>query len=308
MSVWPPSWKLLVLLAVVLVAAVLATGRGPLSLRVLRIYPKRLGSALAGWAARQPLPKALRPALIGGFAAQVGVNLAEAEFPVADYPTLQAFFTRRLKPGLRPQEALLPGAVNSPVDARIVACGRIQEDQAIQAKGLPYLITELLKHDADARRFEGGHYLTLYLSPRDYHRIHVPFEGRVTAVGRVEGELWPVNDASIAHTPRLYERNRRATWLATGSGPDQGLEVAAVLVGATHVGGVVIDGRWREGRPLPRDGALAVPNLPCKAGDDLGTFEFGSTVVLLIGGPRAAAWHPLREAGEVRVGQRLGSF
>lgn len=308
MSVWPPSWKLLVLLAVVLVAAVLAAGRGPLSLRILRIYPKRLGSALAGWAACQPLPKALRPALIGGFAAQVGVNLAEAEFPVADYPTLQAFFTRRLKPGLRPQEAPAPGAVNSPVDARLVACGRIQEDQAIQAKGLPYRITELLKHDADARRFEGGHYLTLYLSPKDYHRIHVPIEGRVTAVGRVEGELWPVNDASIAHTSRLYERNRRATWLATGSGAAEGLEVAAVLVGATHVGGVVIDGRWQEGRSLPRDGALKVPGLPCQPGDDLGTFEFGSTVVLLIGGPRAAAWHPLQETGPVRVGQRLGRF
>lgn len=308
MSVWPPSWKLLVLLATVLVAAILATGRGPLSLRILRIYPKRLGSALAGWAARQPLPKALRPALIGGFAARVGVNLAEAEFTVAGYPSLQAFFTRRLKPGLRPQEELVPGSVNSPVDARIVACGRILEGCAIQAKGLPYRITELLKHDPDARRFEGGHYLTLYLSPRDYHRIHVPVEGRVTAVGRVEGELWPVNDASIAHTPRLYERNRRATWLATGSGPTEGLEVAAVLVGATHVGGVVIDSRWREGRSLPPDGALAVPDLPCRPGDDLGTFEFGSTVVLLIGGPRAAAWHPLHETGPVRVGQRLGSF
>lgn len=308
MLVWPPSWKLLALLALAAVLLALATGRGPLSLRILRLYPKRLGSALAGWVARQPVPRPLRRPLIGGFAAQVGANLAEAEQAVEDYPTLQAFFTRRLKPGLRPQEEAVPGFVNSPVDARIIACGRVQEGQVIQAKGLPYRVTELLKHDPQAARFEGGHYLTLYLAPRDYHRIHVPIEGTVSAVGRVEGELWPVNDASTGHTPRLYVRNRRATWVATGTGADAGLEVAAVLVGATHVGGVLIDARWRQDRDLPRDGALLVPGLPCAAGEDLGTFAFGSTVVLLVGGPRAAAWRPLREAGTVRVGQRLGSF
>ena len=308
MNVWPPSWKLLALLALAAAIVAVASGRGPFSLRILRIYPKRLGSAFTGWAARQPVPRLLRRSLLGGFAAYVGANLEEAEHPIQDYPSLQAFFTRRLKPGARPQAEPAPGSVNSPVDARIIACGRIQEDLAIQAKGLPYRITELLKHDPEARRFEGGHYLTLYLSPKDYHRIHVPIEGLVTAVGRVEGELWPVNDASTSHTPRLYERNRRATWVATGTGPDEGLEVAAILVGATHVGGVVIDERWREGNPLPRDGGRPVPRLPCRSGEDLGTFEFGSTVVLLVGGPRASAWHPLLESGDVRMGQRLGSF
>jgi phosphatidylserine decarboxylase len=308
MSVWPPSWKLLVLLGLVAVVLVIATGSGPFSLRILRVYPKRLGSAFAGWAARQPVPRVFRKALLGGFASFAGANLEEAELPLEEYPSLQAFFTRKLKPGLRPQEAPSPGYVNSPVDARIVACGRIQEGQAIQAKGLPYRITELLKHDPQAARFEGGHYLTLYLAPKDYHRIHVPFDGVVTAVGRVEGELWPVNAASISHTPGLYQRNRRATWVATGTGSDEGLEIAAVLVGATHVGGVLIDERWREGKALPKDGSLPVPSRPCLAGDSLGTFEFGSTVVLLIGGPKASAWQPIRVGGDVRMGQRLGSF
>ena len=148
----------------------------------------------------------------------------------------------------------------------------------------------------------------MYLSPRDYHRIHVPLEGQVVAVARVEGELWPVNDASTSHVPRLYERNRRAAWLAQGNGADEGLEVAAVCVGATHVGGVIIDERWLEGRNLPKDGGLAVTHLPCQPGDDLGTFQFGSTVVLLIGGPRAKDWTPLRTEGSVKVGQRLGAF
>lgn len=308
MSVWPPSWRLLALVALAAVAVVLAAGHGPFSLRLLGLYPKKLGSGLAGWAARQPMPRGLRQTLLGGFAAQFGVAMDEAELPLEAYASLQDFFTRRLKPGLRPQAPEAPGFLNSPVDARIVACGRIEAGTVLQAKGLPYRIAELLKHDPAPGRFEGGHYLTLYLSPRDYHRIHAPCQGEVTAVGRVEGELWPVNDASTAHTPRLYERNRRATWVATGTGPDAGLEVAAVLVGATHVGGVVIDGRWRGGRTLPRDGAFPVPSLPCAAGDDLGTFEFGSTVVLLVGGPGAAAWKPARTEGPVRVGERLGAF
>jgi phosphatidylserine decarboxylase len=246
--------------------------------------------------------------VLGRFARHYQVDLAEAEKPLEDYPSLQAFFTRRLKPGQRPQAEALPGAVNSPVDGRIVAAGRIERDTVLQAKGLPYRVSELLKHLPEPGRFEGGHYLTLYLSPRDYHRIHVPIEGRVQAVARVEGELWPVNDASTTHVPRLYERNRRAAWLAQGAGRDEGLTVAAVCVGATHVGGVIIDARWLEGRILPKDGGLAVKDLPCAPGDDLGTFEFGSTVVLLVGGPRASDWAAAQMEGGVKVGQRLGAF
>jgi len=280
----------------------------PFSLHLLRFYPKKLGSSFVGWVAGRGIPRALRVPLLGRFAHAYGVDLAETEKPLEEYANLQAFFTRRLKPGLRPQAEPLPGYVNSPVDARIIASGPIAKDSILQAKGLPYRVSELLKHIPDPARFEGGHYLTLYLSPRDYHRIHVPLEGRVIAVAHVEGELWPVNDASTAHVPRLYERNRRATWLAQGTGPDEGLEVAAVCVGATHVGGVVIAERWLEGRRLPKDGGFAVNGLPCAPGDDLGTFEFGSTVVLLVGGPKAKDWVPLHTEGTVKVGERLGAF
>jgi phosphatidylserine decarboxylase len=305
---WPQPARLALVLALLWVAYVLLWTPGPLSLRALGLYPKKLGSRLVGWAACRPLPASWRQPLLGGFAGHYGINLAEAEFPLAEYPSLQALFTRRLKPGLRPQAPAVPGFLNSPVDGRIIASGRIEAGTAIQAKGLPYRITELLKHDPQAARFEGGHFLTIYLSPKDYHRIHVPFEGCVTAVSRVEGELWPVNDASTGHVPRLYERNRRAAWTALGTGACEGLEVAAVLVGATHVGGVVIDGHWLSGRPLPKNGNLSVPALPCAPGEDLGTFEFGSTVVLLLGGPRAADWVSSRREGDVNVGQRLGAY
>ena len=280
----------------------------PLSLHLLRFYPKKLGSSFVGWAAARTIPRGLRVSVLERFARTYQVNVNEIEKPLEDYSSLQAFFTRRLKPGLRPQDAAAPGFVNSPVDARIIACGPIEKDTILQAKGLPYRVSELLKHLPDPGRFEGGRYLTLYLSPRDYHRIHVPIEGRVLAVARVEGELWPVNDASTNHVPKLYERNRRASWLARGIGADEGLDVAAVCVGATHVGGVILDERWLEGRPLPRDGGFAVSQLSCAPGDALGTFQFGSTVVLLIGGAKGRDWEPLRTDGTVKVGERLGSF
>jgi phosphatidylserine decarboxylase len=305
---WPQPARLALVFALLWVAYVLLWTPGPFSLRVLGLYPKKLGSRIVGWAATRTLPRTWRVPLLGRFASHYGINLAEAEHPLSDYPSLQALFTRRLKPGLRLQEATVPGFINSPVDGRIIASGRLESGMAIQAKGLPYRIAELLKHDPAAARFEGGHFLTLYLSPRNYHRIHVPLQGQVSAVSRVEGELWPVNDASTRHVPRLYERNRRASWTALGTGSCEGLEVAAVLVGATHVGGVVIDARWLGGRTLPVDGGFAVDLLPCAAGDDLGTFEFGSTVVLLIGGPKATDWSPGRTEGDVKMGQRLGAY
>lgn len=278
----------------------------PLSLSLLRIYPKKLGSRIVCGAARLPIPRVARPALLGSFARRYHIDVDEAELPLEDYPNLQAFFTRRLKAGARPQDAVLPGAVNSPVDGRVLACGRVEADTAIQAKGLSYRVSEVLKQDAPA--FEGGHFLTLHLSPRDYHRIHVPMQGQVVSVARVEGELWPVYEASTQHIPRLYVRNRRAVWLAKGTGPDEGLDVACVLVGATHVGGILIDERWLDGRALPKTGGFSVPHLPCQVGDDLGIFEFGSTVILLVGGAKAGSWQSVGREGMVKVGQRLGAF
>ncbi len=283
-------------------------GRPPLSLTLLGLYPKKAGSAAVGTLARLTLPAGLRRPLLGRFAAAYGVNLDEADRLLESYTSFMDFFTRRLKPGLRPQAASVPGAINSPVDGALIASGRVADGSLLQAKGLPYRLDELLDGDPLAAELAGAHALTLYLAPKDYHRIHVPMTGTCVSVGHVEGELWPVNGASTNFTPRLYVRNRRATWIARGSGPDEGLLVAAVLVGATHVGGVVIDPRWLSGRTLPRRGRLDVANLPAAPGDDLGTFELGSTVVLLVGGPKADAWKAARGLGPVKLGERLGSF
>ncbi len=280
----------------------------PLSLKILSLYPKKTGSRAVGALARMPLPRSLRGPLYARFAHACGAKLDEADRPLEEYASFLDFFTRRLKPGLRPQAAETSGGINSPVDARLISFGRVESGTLIQAKGLSYRLDELLDGDPLAPRFEGGHYLTLYLAPKDYHRIHVPLPGRCVAVGRVEGELWPVNDASTAFTKDLYVRNRRAYWIAEGTGPCEGLAAGVVLVGATHVGGVVVDARWLAGRVLPKRGRLAVDRLSCAPGDDLGAFELGSTVVLLIGGERKSDWKPSRELGPVKVGERLGSF
>lgn len=281
------------------------TGRS-LGLRLLALYPKKAGSAAVGFLVRRRLPIALRRPLLARFAAAFGADLDEADRPLDGYASFLDFFTRRLKPGLRPQAPPVPGGINAPVDGVVIASGRVEEGTLLQAKGLPYRLDELLDGDPLAREFGGARYVTLYLAPKDYHRIHVPLTGACVAVGRVEGELWPVNAASTAATPRLYVRNRRAYWIARGAGENDGLVVAVVMVAATHVGGVVVDPRWLAGRTLPRRGRLEVTSLPCAPGNDLGAFELGSTVVLLVGGPGAAGWKETRGLGPVRVGERLG--
>lgn len=280
----------------------------PTSLRLLALYPKKLGSFAVGVGARMPLPKGMRAKLLGDFARKYGANLEEAEKPLSEYVSFLDFFTRRLKPGLRWQAPPVPGGINSPVDGALIAHGRLEGGTLLQAKGFPYEVKELLDGDRLAERFEGGHYATLYLAPKDYHRVHVPCAAKCVAVGRVEGELWPVNEASTAFTPRLYVRNRRAYWIAEGVDACAGLTVAVVMIAATHVGGVVLAPRWLSGRELPRRGRLNVPLLPAEPGDDLGTFELGSTVVLLVGGPRAGEWLLVRQEGPIRLGERLGTY
>ena len=233
-----------------------------MSLRLLALYPKKAGSAVVGFLVRRRLPAPLRRPLLSRFAAAFGADLAEADRPLEAYVSFLDFFTRRLKPGLRPQAPAVPGGINSPVDGLVIAEGNVEEGTLLQAKGLPYRLDELLDGDPLAAELEGARYETLYLAPKDYHRIHVPLSGVCVAVGRVEGELWPVNAVSTVATPRLYVRR----------------------------------------------GRLEVASLPCAPGDDLGAFELGSTVVLLVGGRRGAQWNMTHGLGPVKVGERLGSF
>jgi phosphatidylserine decarboxylase len=245
-------------------------------------------------------PFALQP-LLRLYVRAYGVDLDEAEGPLDSFGTFNAFFTRRLREGVRPV-ASGEGVVVSPCDSRLCTIGPVPADGRLeQVKGSTYSVDALLGSEEDAAPFRRGSHATLYLSPAMYHRVHAPVDGRVVAWRYVPGRLFPVNGAGVRSVPGLFTRNERvALFLDTEAhGP-----VAVVLVGAANVGRMSLaftDLVTNHGHPAGR----TVPAIPVAVGrgDELGTFNLGSTVVLLLADPGLA---PLAAAGDlVRMGQAL---
>ncbi len=255
-----------------------------MSLLLQHLLPRRAVTELAGRAA-SARGGALTTWAIRRFIARYGVEMAEAAEPdPAAYPTFNDFFTRALRPEARPICSEARAHWACPVDGAISQFGRIEGesgDAIFQAKGHTYSTVELLGGSAAlAEPFGHGHFATLYLSPRDYHRIHMPVAGTLTRMLHVPGDLYSVNPATAAALPRLFARNERVVCLfETALGP-----FALVLVGATIVGsmqtvwhGVVNPprpGGVREWQYLPGQIELA-------RGAEMGRFLLGSTVVLL---------------------------
>lgn len=277
---------------------------GRLLILLLSVLPKHALSRGAGWLATRPVPTRLRGPVHRGFSRVFGAQPSEAALPLEEYPTLNAFFTRTLKPGLRP---VAPAAIVSPVDATVGAYGEVRADTLVQAKGRNYSLTALLGSRELADEFEGGTYTTLYLSPKDYHRIHAPLAGRITAATYVPGDLWPVNVAAVTNVADLFARNERIIVQVDG---EFGGRLAIVPVGATMVGMTRLafddelhtNARRREVQQRRYDPPIAV-----EAGGPLGHFEFGSTVVLVCS-REAGTIDPLALGATVRMGERLGSL
>ncbi|HQR97702.1 MULTISPECIES: archaetidylserine decarboxylase [unclassified Polaromonas] len=218
--------------------------------------------------------------IIRWFVGKYGVNMGEAANPdIGSYPTFNEFFTRALKPGVRP---LAAADLICPVDGAISQFGAIEGDRIFQAKGHHYSTTALVGGDrALAAQFEGGSFATIYLSPKDYHRIHMPTGGRLQRMIYVPGELFSVNPATARGVPGLFARNERVVCVfESARGP-----FVLVLVGATIVGsmatvwhGVVNPPRTKEVREWRYDGQAPVE---LAQGDEMGRFLLGSTVVML---------------------------
>jgi phosphatidylserine decarboxylase len=215
------------------------------------------------------------------FAHAYRLDLGEAQKPLDEYRTVRELFTRRLKSGARP---VAPGAEVpvAPADGRIYACGQQEAGELIQAKGVRYSLEALLADRELARALEGGSYLTIYLSPHDYHRVHSPLSGSVTSASYVPGDLFPVNPTSAALVKGLFTRNERLVFaLETPLGL-----CAVVMVGATVVGRLraTFVGATAEGelsfRPRKQMQRLYRPAVPIAKGDELGVFDMGSTVVV----------------------------
>jgi phosphatidylserine decarboxylase len=242
------------------------------------LLPKKALTALMG---RLAGAKAggLTTWMIRRFVARYGVDMAEAVQPdPAAYATFNEFFTRPLRPGARP---LADATWICPVDGAISQFGPVAGDQIFQAKGHHYTTTALLGGDAGrAQAFEGGHFATLYLSPRDYHRIHMPCDGTLRQMIYVPGDLFSVNPTTARGVPGLFARNERVVCLFdTAQGP-----LALVLVGATVVGsmatvwhGVVNPPR----RPEVTTWDYAGQDIRLKQGQEMGRFLLGSTVVMV---------------------------
>jgi phosphatidylserine decarboxylase len=258
-------------------------------------------SRITGGLSDLRLPGAILAPAIRAYARAFGVDLSEASLPPGAYPSFNAFFTRRLREGVRPV-AGGEGVVVSPSDSRLRAIGPLPPDGLLeQVKGSSYSIEALLGSAEDAEPFRRGVHATLYLSPAMYHRVHSPVEGRVRAFRYVPGRLFPVNRAGVRSVPGLFARNERVAILvdAGAHGP-----VAIVLVGAANVGRMSLafaDLVTNSGRA----GVRVVPAAPVelRRGDEVGAFNLGSTVVLLLADPSLV---PAAAAGDlVRVGQAL---
>lgn len=262
-------------------------------------------SAFVGTVARQTLPAPLRGFAYRAFARAVGANLGEVELELADYPSLGDFFARRLRDGARRVDAG-PGVVISPCDGRIAAHGIAADGELVQAKGRMYSLAELLADDALAARLTGGAYVTIYLSPRDYHRVHAPLDARLVRYEYVPGTLWPVNRWATARREGLLARNER---VVIHMESDAIGAFALVMVAAMGVGNIRLahapDSATLRGAREHR--TIEVPaGTRVTRGDELGAFRLGSTVVMVFPPGKVELARDLGET--VKFGAALGAL
>ncbi len=268
------------------------------------LIPKQALTALAGKFASAKAGHTTT-AVIGWFVKRYQVNMAEASNPdIASYATFNEFFTRPLKSGARP---LAQADWVCPVDGAISQLGPIQNDQIFQAKGHSYSTTALVGGDAAlAAKFQDGHFATIYLSPRDYHRIHMPCDGVLQRMIYVPGDLFSVNPTTARGVPGLFARNERVVCVFdTVHGP-----LVLTLVGATIVGSMATV--WHGLVNPPRPGRLweksyEPGDVALRQGEEMGRFMLGSTVVLLFPKAAMAFNSDWQSAAPVRLGQVMAN-
>ncbi|WP_206859291.1 archaetidylserine decarboxylase [Lysobacter changpingensis] len=269
------------------------------------VLPHRLLSSMARALAYSDNPR-LKQWLIDTVTRRFGVDLAEAAQPdPTKYPTFNAFFTRALKPGARVPDAD-PRSLLMPADGHVSQCGPIEDGRIFQAKGQSFTAAELLGDEADATPFNDGLFATVYLSPRDYHRVHMPWTGRLRETVHVPGRLFSVGTAAVANVPRLFARNERLVChFDTDFGP-----MAMVMVGALLVSGV--ETVW-SGEEIPAYGDRInrkdwrAENITLDRFAEMARFNYGSTVIVLL--PRGVATldPSLGAESPVRLGQKLAT-
>ncbi len=264
-----------------------------------RITPRRAVTLAAGRVCSIPVPGPLRTPLYRACLRAAGADPSEVELPLGDYPTVDALFTRRLREGVRPWS---DAPWCSPADGRLERVQRVSSGSLVQAKGIDYPLAELLGDAASAARLDGALAATIYLSPADYHRVHVPADVVIDHVVHLGGELWPVNAVSVSQVDALFARNERAVALFTTRDGRRG---AMVMVAATVVGGIELGcpGVDLSKRHLASERMSYDVHWDAPAGSWFGTFHLGSTVVLVVEGDDLSA--AAADGARVRVGEPL---
>lgn len=222
-------------------------------------------------------------------------GIALSEFEERRFESLDDFFLRRLAPGARP----LDGGFVAPADGNLLAAGTLRLDRPLVVKGQRLSVDRVVNgrlHDLELSEYDGGSYAVIFLTPRGYHRVHMPVDGTLEAVRWIPGRYFPQNEDALEVIPRVYERNERATLSCRDA---HGRPFLMVMVGASLIGGIHLEGVERNAWVKPAPFAL---DRRLQKGDEVGHFAFGSTVVVLL--PRGMATSPRRSA-EVRMGQKL---
>ncbi len=274
------------------------------SIMMYMLLPKGLVSRIFGFFTRIPLPAFLMKGLIRWYSTKYNV-IDEYIIPPDGFKTFNDFFTRNLRDGVRQIDDQGILAV-SPVDARIDEYGEILENVIMQAKGLNYTLDELIPSER-AGQFEGGSFITLYLSPGDYHRIHSPVHGVITGVYHVPGKLFSVQEFMVKGLPGLFAKNERIiTYIDSDAG-----NVAVCKIGALNVGRITLsyndirsNRTFRKRREIIFDDDSRVP---VKCGDELGVFNLGSTIILLFQ-KGSINFDTLMRGKKIRMGERIGTM
>jgi len=271
----------------------------------LSLVPKHTAARGMGWLARLRLPRWLHRLVVRRYAAWFKVDLSEAEGEIDDFGSLSEFFVRALKPGTRPIDPT-PDVLVSPADAKVASVGTIEDGRFVQSPGRFDRIELLLGADLagpppiDPTRYEGGTYAILYLSPRDYHRVHSPTLSRLHTLRYLPGRLWPVFPPATRRIEELFGRNERLVFALAR--PNDLL--CLVMVGAFGVGRMT-----SPHLPFPTNGPrgaedfMPAPAPTLERGDEIGRFELGSTVIL-VAEPGVLEW-TITPGEAVKVGQAI---
>ncbi|MBN2695456.1 phosphatidylserine decarboxylase [bacterium] len=242
----------------------------------LKMLPKNQLSWSIGKLTSIALPPKMMKKVILMFANRYGINLSEIEKPLDEYKTLNQFFTRKLKDGARVVNQD-NNSITSPSDGLVSQFGEIKNGKLIQVKGIDYDLKSLLQ-DGKESLFKDGYYITIYLSPKDYHRVHSPLDGIIKEAHYIKGRLFPVNKLSVENINELFSTNERVNLYIENK--RVGI-FSLIFVGATNVGSISLSFDNLKTNQIFQKGVLKKFNHSVKKGEELGAFNFGSTVILL---------------------------